>query len=265
MDAKYFVYDDISLKTMGYVICTFDSSSSNSATDSQKSFNTVSIENGKYKKFITATYDSPLQMYFGIMRDPCFTDETEIGEQEMATLKRWLNRPTPHVLQINGTGLHNIYWEGSFNVNEEIYEGRRVGANLTFTCNAPFGYKKFHDIEWQSGGDPLTVTDISDEIGYIYPTLKITCNAGGEFILSDQTGRVTRIQNCVSGETITILPNLQITTDSDVHKKTIYDDFNYVFPIVQNSFKSQDNVYTSSGIACSIVFNYKPIAKAVVL
>lgn len=204
-------------------------------------------------------------MNFGIMRDPCFTDEFEINEYEMESLKRWLNRPTPHKLQINGTGFHNIYWEGSFNVSEEIHEGKRVGANLTFTCNAPYGYKNFYDVTWESGGQPLTVTDISDEIGYIYPTLKIKCKAGGEFVLSDQAGNTTRIKNCVSGETITILPNLQITTDNDTHRKTIYDDFNYVFPKVENSFRSRKNVYQTSGIGCSIVFSYKPIAKAVAL
>lgn len=265
MDAKYFVYDDISLKTMGYVICTFESSSSSSTTDSQRNFNTVSIQNGKYKKFITSTYENPLPMTFGIMKDPCFTDQYELTEYEMENLKRWLNRPTPHKLQINGTGLHNIYWEGSFNVSQEIFNGRRIGAVLTFTCNAPFGYKNFYDVTWNSGGDPLTITDISDEIGYIYPTIKIKCNSGGEFIMSDKVGRTTRIKNCIAGETITILPNLQITTDNDIHRKTIYDDFNYVFQKVENSFKDRKNVYQTSGIGCSIVFNYKPIAKAVAL
>lgn len=269
MAARYFVYDNISLKTMGYFICSFDSSSSSSSTDSQRNFNSIPIENGKYHPFITSTYDSPLIMNFQIAKDTCDGDEAEITVQEMQTLKRWLNRPLPHKLQISDEDFENIYWEGSFNVSQEVISGKRIGLTLTFTCNAPYGYKTCKPMLFKSSDGTFIINDISDEIGYIYPKIVITCNADGEFIMErsfqSDIKQVMKIENCKKGQEITILPSLQLTTNNSSHHDTLYNDFNFVFPKISNSFNDRKNYYKITGIDCTLLFSYKPIAKAVAL
>lgn len=273
MTFKYFTYNGISLKDKDYIVFDVDDRSSLGAidsADSQLNFNHASFINGKFQPFTATTYDDQLTMELSIMKNPCTADLVEdgdgyvISETEMRELKRWLNSPTPQKLTVQDDDYAGIYWLGSFNCEDITMAGDKVGLKLTFTCANPFGFQDdvtvTGDVE-ENG--TITIDDKSDELGYIYPRIVLTLKAAGNLKLTNSfDGRMTEIDNCVNGETITITPTLQISTDKVAHNK-IADDFNYRFLRISNNYNNKTNIITVS-LPCSYTISYKPIAKAVI-
>lgn len=267
MQSKTFTYDGISLADMGYIVCNFGGngiSLDGVDTDSQRDWDNISVMWGKFMPWTVATFSDRLEMNFSIMKEPCGNDSLVITPAEMVQLKRWLSRSTAKELRFpEEDGFEHIYYEGSFNVEEVwLNTEARYGANLTFTCNSPAGY---YDYETVSGtvaaGESFTIEDVSDEVGWIYPTLSVTLQEAGELRLTNSFDqRTTVIKNCNSGENITFHNSQQITTSDNSH--AIYDDFNYKFIRISNSFENNTNTI-SSNLALSYEFTYKPIAKAV--
>ena len=102
--------------------------------------------------------------------------------------------------------------------------------------------------------------DISDEIGYIYPNLKITINQSGDLILENKSQNCkTIIKNCVSGEVITIDGEAHIISSNKVAHK-IYNDFNYSFFKIGNNYDDRMNHITAS-LPCTVEISYVPIVK----
>ena len=267
MTNNIFVYDDISLQSVGYIIGAVDSSASVETvnTDSQRTFNSVTTYLGKYHPFTVATYDDALVMTFSIIKNPCQDEDMEITLSDMVYLKRWLSRPTPHVLRFSDPEYTNCYWEGSFNLSEIHLGGKRIGVELTFTCNRPYGLKDFGEVTGSvSSGESFVIYDASDDEGYLYPELTITCNESGTLRLTNSfDGRVTEVKNVEAGEVITFSPTLQISTSNDNHT-TLLDDFNYEFLRIGNDFNNNRNEIKSS-IGCDYKYIYKPISKVVIV
>ena len=267
MTNNIFVYDDISLQSVGFIIGGIDSSSSAETvdTDSQRNFNSVTTYLGKYHPFTVATYDDALVMRFSIVKNPCQDEDGEISLSDMVYLKRWLSRPTPHVLRFSDPEYSDVYWEGSFNLSEIHLGGKRVGVELTFTCNRPYGIRDVDEVTGSvDAGGSFVIYDASDDEGYLYPELKITCKQGGTLQLTNSfDGRVTEVKNVENNEVITFSPTLQITSSSDTHK-TLMDDFNFEFLRIGNDFRTNKNEITSS-ISCDYSYVYKPAAKVVIV
>lgn len=267
-----FIYDDVRLSDLGYALVSFDGAKDQEiTTDSQFTFNHISTQRGKKQSYITATYDDPLEMEFYIAKNLCTEEGTKvtlsaynISVVDMAKLKRWLVRPTPHKLKLEDVDYYGMYWNGSFNVEEYVYGDGRVGAHLTFECDSPFGY--FEEVEMK--GDIISSTKYkyrcaSDEIGYIYPNLTITLKASGDLrITNAHDGRTTIIKNCNVGEVITITENLQVSSSLSTHD--VLNDFNFVFYRINNEFMNIDNTLESN-LAISFIMKYTPIAKAVAI
>lgn len=280
MSVDNFIYDGIELRSKGFIVTHFNGGEDGEIdTDSQLSFNHLSMFRGKYQPFITSQYEDPLVMEWWIMKNPCIAivddetgeityenldnDDYDISRQEMSDLKRWLSRPTPHKLQLTSSDYTGVYWMGSFNVEEYIYGNNRIGAHLTFECNAPFGY--YDDVvlsDELTANDPLTFTDVSDEIGFIYPDMEITVKSSGNLELTDRDGRKTIVKNCAADEVLTFSHLLTITSSDSEHK--IGDDFNYVFYRISNTYNDRSNTLTSN-LPIEYTITYKPIAKVVVV
>ena len=84
----------------------------------------------------------------------------------------------------------------------------------------------------------------------MYSVLKITN--------SSDLGHVTRIANCKQNEEITmdcIHEIIQSTNHS-----TLYNDFNYKFPRLKNTYYNSKNVITFS-IPCDVEINYPIVRK----
>jgi phage-related protein len=101
---------------------------------------------------------------------------------------------------------------------------------------------------------------MSDDVGFIYPTVTINCKSSGTLTLSNSATSVnTVIKNCSNGETITINGDtLNVTTNKSNHK--IYDDFNYEFFMIGNTINERRNRISAS-IPCELEIRYNPIIK----
>lgn len=267
MQAIDFIYDGISLSSLGYTICEFDHSSSvrNAAADSARTFHNTSLFQGKYMPFTAVTYDDRLEMTFQIMKYDCrHPDQRTISLEEARFLKRWLCRDAPHKLKMIHEGYDSIYFEGSFNLEEIFYGSQRAGMELTFISNRPFARHEplLCHSELLTPSDVLHIIDTSDEIGHSYPDLTVTCLTDGDLVLRNSfDNRETAVKNCRKGECLHFEENLIFSTSLDSH--AVQDDFNYQWLRLSNSFHSRTNDISSS-LPCSIRLSYSPIVKAVI-
>lgn len=264
-----FEFDGIELSSFGYAIVSFDNIKGDEiTTDSKFTFNHISTNNGKQQPFATSTYDDPLEMNFYIAKNICednnaFKEKSYlISVGDMAMLKRWLVRATPKKLRVNDEEYRGIFWNGSFNVEEYVFGNERIGAKLTFECDAPFGYKETVTFKGAlSSNGSYSYNCISDEIGWIYPTLKVKVLQDGDLkITNSSDGRDIVVKNCVANEVITFSDGLQISTSSETHK--IANDFNYEFYRVNNEYNSIENTIESN-LPIEFEIEYSPYAKVV--
>lgn len=264
MLAEDFQYNGEYLKDWGFMICKTDSSSGFESidSDSQLSFETVNT-NGKKFEFVTSTYEDRIEITFQICKFSCNSDPSAITLDESRELKRWLNQPTYKKFKLIQPDWADIYMEGSFNVVNIEFNGKVYFLELTFISNRPFALHEPVIYKTTLSLSNLTYKffDSSDEIGHIYPNLKIKCLKAGELrIENSNENRVTLIKNCTVGEIITFTPELLISTTNPAHK--IQNDFNYVFLRVSNSYRNRLNKLTFS-IPVEMELSYSPYVKAV--
>ena len=133
---------------------------------------------------------------------------------------------------------------------------------LHMNTNAPFGYgeKQEYVIDVTDASKTYSIFDVSDEIGHIFPDVKIICNESGNLIITNQTANCElRINNCVSGERIEINGDTMIINSSNSSHK-ILDDFNYEFLRIGNTFTNRENLISAS-LKCRLEISYFPIIK----
>ena len=105
-----------------------------------------------------------------------------------------------------------------------------------------------------------SISDVSDEEGYIYPYMEITVGRDGDlFIHNSIENRKTYIGNCKVGEVITMdYPIVQSSLPSS--SRNIQNNFNWTFFRLANTYNNSRNVLTIS-LPCSIKLKYSPIVK----
>lgn len=142
-------------------------------------------------------------------------------------------------------------------VNKVLY-----GLELTMETNKPFGYGQELSVAWTISDTTKTyvLSDMSDEIGYTYPSMVITCNRAGNLSIHNEMENCTMVINNVSvGEVIKIDGSTHIiTTSLDSHK--IYDDFNFEYFRIGNTINNRNNRISAS-LPCKLEFTYTPIIK----
>ena len=257
-----FIYDNISLREFNdgkYVLGYF--STDENPTEGQRNYNQTPLFLGLEQPFVYSNYEDTLTFTLSIIKNPCTTDEDSISAREMEDLKRWLCRPAPHRFELDEAEYADIFWEGTFQIEEEIVGSRRGGATLTFVSTRPYALQK--DVKFEgtieNAGDSLTINDVSTEIGYICPTVKITCNEAGNLVIYNSfDDRQTIINNCKANEVITLTKYLQIATSLSSH--AIQDDFNYKFIRIGNNYNTRTNTLSFS-IPCDYEITYNPIRK----
>lgn len=267
MIACDFEYDGKLLSEFGFVICDFNGSGGvdTSETGFNISFNKVSRSRGRVNSLIGTKYEGCVQSTFQICKDPSKNDDPEISQEEYRELVRWLNRHEFLPFRtINGSIEPNettCYFNGSFNIGKIYVADKLYGLELSLETDAPYGYGVPFENTWIVGaGGSITFTDMSDESRSIRPDLRIECNDSGTLTISNTTMLSTmRISNCTSGEIITVKGEEQIITSSNPEHK-IYNDFNYEFLRVGNSYDRRKNVLVCS-LPCMITIKYNPIIK----
>lgn len=266
MNAIDFEYDGQYLSDYGYIICDFNGSYGvdTISAGSELTFNTVQRYGGKLHSLTSTKYDKCITVTFDICKDPDQYEDMQINGDEFRDLMRWLNRREFLPFQIHDSELEyeTCYFNASFNIEKIKVNEKTYGLRLSMETDKPFGYGMERKIKMTfSNPDAYQIlSDTSDEIGNIYPFLKITCKENGDLQLYNEScGCTTLIKNCTSGEVITIDGDTQIISSTYTTHK-VYEDFNYDFFKIGNTFNNRKNkIYASK--SCDVEISYKPIIK----
>ena len=265
MYAYDFEYDGRYLSSFGFIICEFDGSGgiNISPTGYNITFNKISRSRGRINSLIGTQYDGCVECTFHICKDPDAYDDLEITNDEYRELVRWLNRHEflPFRTISTRADVNSCYFNGSFNIGKIYIVDKLYGLELSLITDAPYGYGIPIENKWTvSAGETVTLINESDDSMAIRPDMTIVCNASGTLTVTNALTMTTmEINNCTSGETFTILGEEQIITSSlPTHK--VYNDFNYEFLTIGNTFESEKNVLTFS-LPCTVTIKYSPIIK----
>ena len=259
-----FEYDGLLLSDFGYIMCSFDSNGLETITNgSNITFNTSPILKGGKHILTSIKYEKCLTTTFEICKNPCHINEQQdsyFTVEEMSALTRWLNRQEFLKFKLIKDGYENIYFEGSFNVSKIMLNDCVIGFELELITNRPFAlYEDVKKTFRITRNNQVEIfKDISDEIGYIYPKVEVTCNTGGTLIIHNAIeNRDTIVKNCRAGEVITMeYPVIS----SSIPSHQIQNDFNYNFFRISNTFSERINKLTFS-IPCTMKMTYQPIKK----
>lgn len=270
MYAIDFEYDGRYLSDYGYIVCNFNYSNGSVSADagSKINFSKVSRSSGKQFSLTNTEYDECISTTFDICKDPDMYDNYEdrqINNNEYRDLMRWLNRREFLKFRIfdeDDNGRNDCYYNASFNVSKIKIAEKLYGLQLTMESDKPFGYGKERSftLDFSDISTPKVLRDMSDEIGYVYPDMIITCRQSGDLSIFNELEHCTTIiKNCSAEETITIKGKEQIIlSSSDNHD--ICNDFNYEFFKIGNTMNDRNNKISVS-IPCNITIKYSPIIK----
>ena len=262
MKAKNFIYDGVSSDDMGVMICSFDGGDEISSAGSKVEISTAKSPNS-YKWLKTnAVYNEQLTFSFSFCKDICNLDgnEMSISSEEQAEIIRWLVRKENHYLSFEEDGFENIYYNCTISLEKKQVGGSTIGFTATVLCDAPFGYSEERTAIVNS--EINKIFDTSQEIGYLIPnTVATVINDGTIEIYNDNTNETTKVLNCKAGEEIIFTDMMRISSNYPTHK-TLYDDFNWLFPKIQNSFNNNVNTFTLTN--CTLRLSWREIRKAVI-
>lgn len=238
-----------------------------------------------------------MTLHFQIGKDPAVASDMEFSRAELAFLKSWLERRDGyHFLRFFQKDYEDTYFYCQIHVEWIRVTGRIVGAELSATCNAPYGYSGIQgmDVNLQNG-DSFIVYNDSDEQGGLEIdqveiglenaadcTLTLTNHLENKYSLTGGTdgSHTTIIQHCNGNEHI-IIDGLHhsITTSNTQHTNgSICEDFNFCYPRLinistnlplVNYIPSNDNYhaydenrinrFTVTGAPCHVTFAYRTI------
>ncbi|MDO5398556.1 MAG: hypothetical protein Q4G33_11580 [bacterium] len=266
MYAIDFEYDGRYLSDYGFIICDFNPPSDANIINSgsKLKFNTTAHNNGKKYSLTGTQYEECIQATFDICKNPDLYDDLEISIEEYRDIVRWLNRQKFLKFRIidDENEFEPCYYEASFNVSKIKISEVLYGIELEMTTNRPFGFgvEIYKEYDFSDITKIHILRDTSDEIGYIYPMITITCYQGGNLtVYNDITGSKMEITNCLAGEVITINGNTHsITTTKATHD--IYNNFNYDYFKIGNTINNRSNKISVS-LPCKIELRYSPIIK----
>lgn len=263
-----FEYAGFYLSDFGFVVCDFDSSSGTdiASAGSVITFNTVPRNKGKIWSLTSTQYDECIQTTIQICKNPNLYEDLRIDNDEYRSIMRWLNRREFlkfRLLTDDNTTDDTGFYMASFNVSKIKIQDVLYGLELTMETDKPFAYGEPQRIVINAKDTEreYDICDVSDEIGSIYPSMKITCNGSGDLMIyNDLENCTTEIKNCSEGEVITIDGDALFIETSLKSHTTINNDFNYCFFRIGNTYDKRNNRITVS-LPCDIELSYMPVIK----
>ena len=262
-----FKYDNIWLSTLGYMVCSFNKSSSGDVSNgSNIEFTTVPMNYGTRHILAATSYPECITATFQICKLPCGQDRVPaISVHDIAKLSEWLNRRDFHKLEVDNAEYEDIYFNGSFSSIQRVeLGGDTIGLTLEFKTDSPFAHKdKTATLEFENGDETLTLNYYTEVIGDAYPkSIAVTCHLeeGAEETLEmynvTTESDSTLVEGCSNGETIEFFYP-QIHSSVSWHDNNLYDDFNFKYVKLSKSTIAdydENEIYCS--IPCTMVFNY---------
>lgn len=266
MYALDFEYDGRKLSDFGFIICDFNnpSGADTISAGSIISFNTVSHHGGKRFGLSSTKYEDCVEAKFHICKHPDANENMVISDAEYRSVIRWLNRHEFLRFRVieDDEFARACYFDASFNISRIEINKKLYGLELEMHTNRPFGYGDMVQYKWKiaNADTEVEVLDISDEIGYTYPNIRIVCGDDGDLeICNTSQGCTMIIKGCIKGEEICIDGHSLIITSS-VADHAIYNDFNFQFLKIANTLYSNTNKITIN-MPCDLEIQYAPIIK----
>lgn len=270
-----FEYGNRKLSDYNMIIGSLNGSGGNEIVSSGADivFNQIRPSGSSHFNLYSSTYQEAFISTFQIVKNPCKCQRNYyLTPTEVSNIQRWLCRKGYNKFKILQDGYEDIHWHATFSSKQILSNGKITGLELTLYTDAPYAY---HDrvkcpfqVEKNTGtaksgvepGHDFTLYDTSDEIGWIYPDVKITMMEPGDFtLINSLDNKLMKINNVISGEVIYIDGRNQIISSS-VQDHTICNDFNFYFPRIINTCQNNKNDFTVS-LSCNIIFYYSPICK----
>lgn len=260
-----FEYDNRFLSDYNFIICDFNYSDGANEVDvgSNITFNKISLNNGKMFGLSSTQYENCITTTFDICKDPELFEINDrvISDEEYLDLFKWLNRHQYLKLQFIDDHFPFCYFNASFNISKILINGNLYGLRLIMETDKPFGYGEtvVREKTFTSSGQSICVKNISQELGYIYPIIKVEATQNGNITITNSTTESTiLIKNCVMGEKIEINGETQIIKTSNNNHK-ISNDFNYEFLPLRSTLDNNRNTITAT--PCKLTIEYNPIIK----
>ena len=289
-----FIYDGLKLSDLGCMVGNIVTDNGNTVEMGSVVELETNINHGSYtSEIINATYPDVYTVTFDIFKMNCGKGYKDVfDDKEVTWFMRWLNRKEYKKfipIYDNPKDFYRLFYMGTFTECKALFiQGHVYGFTLTFTTNSPFAYLDYSpnnyeivetneafDIidsstkshQYLSGGS-FILYDESEELGAVYPkSFKIWLPyEGGDLIIKnsmDDETRYTEIKNCQMYETITFDCIHKIVTakrNNGSDHPGLYNDFNYVFPRIMNTFDECMNKYYTT-LSCHVTIDYNPIRK----
>ncbi|MCI9077320.1 MAG: hypothetical protein HFH68_00145 [Lachnospiraceae bacterium] len=248
MIATDFEFNGVKASDVNLAIVDFNSPSREGVVSSggKITFNSSKAVNSHKWNFHGSHYEEQLSFSFQVARINLERLPQEVlpaSPYEKAYYMRWLCRKDGYkYLRFLQNGYESIFYNSKIDLEWINYGGCTYGAELTVTCDAPFGYSLLQSYEARlSSGNSFTIYNDSDETGSVMPQLiEIEILTDGDFRLSNSLDPLlmvnyldlsgdTVIKGCKKGEVITINGiTKQIATSLLSHD--VSNSFNYVYP-----------------------------------
>lgn len=260
-----FEFNGEKLSDRDLMLCNFDSFSEEVEVANMVAINTVRVPNSNKYMGVGYSYEDALTIEFSICKNFCNTDVLSMSDTELNGIMRWLNRKKFCKFKpiYDDDSFKDVYFYGTFNLQPVKMGADIVGLNLTFTTNAPFGFiePSTYNFTFNDENTEFVIDDTSDEIGHIYCDATIKCLEAGDLEISNflDINNTVIVRNCVANETITLHGEQKII-ESDKTHNALYNDFNYNFLRINNTYEDIQNVFTSN-LQCEISITYSPIRK----
>lgn len=299
MYAESFEFNGVDCRDVGICMMDFDGFNNDGVASlgDEVSFITTRAARSDRLHFHGYNREQTMTLHFQIGKDPAVASDMEFSRAELAFLKSWLERRDGyHFLRFFQKDYEDTYFYCQIHVEWIRITGRIVGAELSATCNAPYGYSGIQgmDVNLQDG-DSFIVYNDSDEQGGLEIdqveiglenaadcTLTLTNHLENKYSLTGGSdgSHTTIIQHCNGNEHI-IIDGLHhsITTSNTQHTNgSICEDFNFCYPRLinistnlplVNYIPSNDNYhaydenrinrFTVTGAPCHVTFAYRTI------
>ena len=265
MFAETFWFNGHHSDDFGLYILSLDNFDEDNTIGSNIEFTTVKSGNSDIDKVVSGKYTESITTKIQVFKLDSCSEMGEINPRELSNIMRWLNRKDGfHPFKLIQEDYDDLCFNAMINVTKIKIGNFIRGLELTITTDKP--YVCTDDITKTftvTKNQPIVLLDDSDEIGYRYCHINIKLLEEGNLsICNGIENRYTVINNCKQGEIIDMSGDTQIITStlsSSTHS-TIYDDFNYAYFRLANTYDNRVNRLTFS-LNCQITLTYNFIRK----
>ena len=256
-----FIFDGIKLSDFGYIVAG-DGVLDEDGVVSGMAFTTIKSARSDTIHRVAHTYEECYQADVAIIKRPCDQDNLDLTNDDISEMTRWLCRKEYKWFRwIDDIGQDEIWFEVQIGLDKIMYGTSVIGLRLHIKANRPYGLSKEKQHIWNNAQGTHDIYLDTDEEGYITPDLTITVRQNGKIMIGNNyDNRIFILDNCITGEIITVHggDTLQISSTNANH--LYMTDFNYKWLRLYNEFSNNHNVITVEG-NCNVVLTYRTIRK----